>query len=311
MSLYCYSTEIMTSAAEDGRKITEQPASGHFARMDWARSVVDYLKVDEAIAESTPVVAAYQQEGRVQLEKALAQRLIATFGHEDALVVLGHTYAQHRTVEDADHAKSLFDQRHRELYGVRDPKSYEMIGELNIASMLRGHFWVEPDFALDYPSDAQRWGKAVVKHQQYVGTVRSIVEAAHPMHRAIADYAAPIAQQVEEDLDYQLLERMQENFGPFTHNVLNTLYGEFESEEARQQAEQALLADLSERPWSSSVYRTILAQRSDSGQVVNPSEDPDRAGEQLRFLLKTYTPGQINPIGVIFEEESRVANSLR
>lgn len=161
-------------------------------------------------------------------------------------------------------------------------------------------------------SDAQRWAERVRAIRSSYGdfeTTLGSIEDGQSAHQ-LMQYEDAIDSRYR-NVAFQLLERMQENFGPFTHNVLNTLYGEFESEEARQRAEQVLLADLSESPWSSSVYRTIFTQRSDSGQVVNPSEDPDRAGEQLRFLLKTYTPGKINPIGVIFEEESRVANTLR
>lgn len=259
----------MTST-EDGRRMTEQQATGHSARMDWAQSVVDYLKVNEAIAEPTSLVAEYQQEGRVQLEKALAQRLVATFGRQDAVVVLGHAYSHHETAEDADHAKSLFDTRHRQLYSIRDPKSYEMIGELKIAQFLRDYFQIGPDFGIDYPSDAQRWGKAVVQHQQYVDNVRSIVKASHPMHRSTMDYAAPIIQQVEEDLDFQLLERMKLRFDSRADEALHVLFGDFGSNEQREAAFNTL-------------YDSLYAQ------------DPNKAAALMEERILPYFYGILEP----------------
>ncbi|MGB4966036.1 MAG: hypothetical protein WBO77_02925 [Microgenomates group bacterium] len=139
---------------------------------------------------------------------------------------------------------------------------------------------------------AQEWGDKVTKYLK----ARDEVQAITLPNDSYGDEPFdPENTACEMIFDHELRERLVDSFGPLAYNVMNTLYGGFESEDARLEAINVLQANISGSPWSSSFY-----------------QDPaDVASEQLRFLLKTYIPGQINPVGKIFDEERQVADSLR
>lgn len=146
----------------------------------------------------------------------------------------------------------------------------------------------------------EQWRDKVDNHKRYTKTVGDIVKDAHPMHRGIADFARDIRVEREMELDYLLWERLVATFGSNAQRVLEVLYSDYESEQERQIALEAIRPSLTMSPWSSHLHDGFF------------STDPavqEASGERFRHAMEYYNPSQGRLLP--FEQEKSIAESLR
>lgn len=243
----------------------------------------------------------------MQLEIALAERLFTTFG-DKAKVVLDGTYRDHQSMDEPQEAKELFNSLHASLQSQADPLAYEMVGERNIASILT-YFRVGHD--IDHYIDALKWVDDIQKHRKLLRSVEGMEFTLVRDTRHVLDNAKYEVRLKAEELDGVLKDRLAAQFGPFSTDVYQALYQPLISEELREVELDQLKSTLAGSPWSSTSRFESMTERDVDGKITNTPKDRSQAAERLRFLLKTHTPGQPNPLGTLLDFEARIAEQVR